>query len=316
MNIFLRVIVSLLISGSANCWAAAEINLSRSQLAKLGENLESVSNEQKHEFARISLAQLYMTYEQELDRSLGEIPANINKKKKLDRWRTSTEFFLKEIDYALGQVLTGSNYDFFVNQQDRIIFSVPGKILMLSGPNRKAEKMMESKIINQFCSLYDCRNYLSFTEKQYFAKNQSTVNGYWLMDRKYQADYFTNIGIIFRFDNLKHRKEKEHWSLNLTRDLLFLVKTLEITQAKGYVVDFTSISISKKSAQNETVKLIINQKGDFIYLNLPLLSSSFDDVELLNTWLKKIQSKDFGLNSAIVVLSDWISMAAKRKWGT
>ena len=130
-------------------------------LATLASKLETAPNDQRLEFARISLSQLYDVYEKELHRSKSDNPSTSKKIKKLYRWRKATNDYLYEIDYLLSHILAGAEFNFYVNQQDRIIFSVSGKSLMISGLNYSTDRSLETNIPAEFCNLYDCQNFLS-----------------------------------------------------------------------------------------------------------------------------------------------------------
>lgn len=304
MRVVLKLLSILLFTLPLNCWPAAEINLARSQLAVLAQKLEAASSDKKIEFARIALTQMYMTYEFELNHSYSERPGKLKNKTKLSRWRYATNHYLKEIENALNQILSGNEYGFFVNQQDRIVFFVSGETLMISGPNNKADRLMESNIINLFCDLFDCQDHLTKDEEKYFENIQPIVNGYWLMDKKHKADFYINKGILFRFESLNNRKAKENWSLHLTQDLLLLLQTLNFIKTKDYLIDWTSISISSNPAQVDSVKLTINKKRDFIYVTLPTLSKTSEIFQQMKPWLQQYQLNNVPVDTAFIIHSE------------
>jgi len=287
-----------------NSWSAIEINLSRSQLALLAQHLKYAPDDQKFDFARIALSQLYETYEKELTHSLNERPFKQKKKIKLNRWRNATNDYLKQIDESISHILIGGNYDFYINDQDKILFSISGNTIMLSGLNYKTDQLMESNIINEFCNLYDCQHYLSESEEIYFKNTQPIITGHWLMNKRHKADFDTNNGIIFRFDNLDNRKLKENWAIHITQDLLFLVKTLELTQAKGFKIDFSSVTISSLSTHDGIVKLTVNKQGDFIYTLLPAFSKASEFFQRVKPWLQQFQLNNLEKDFAIIIKSE------------
>ncbi len=304
MRVVLKLFSILLVTLPITCWPASEINLARSQLAVLAQNLEIASSDKKIEFARIALTQMYITYEFELNHSYNERPGELKSKTKLNRWRYATNHYLREIENALNQILSGSDYGFFVNQQDKIVFFVSGETLMISGPNNKADSLMESNIINLFCDLFDCQDHLTKDEEKYFENIQPIVNGYWLMNKKHKADFYINNGIIFRFESLNNRKAKQNWSLHLTQDLLLLLKTLNFIKTKDYIIDWASISISSNPFQVDSIKLTINKKRDFIYVTLPTLSKSTEIFQLMKPWLQQYQLNSAHVDKAIIVHSE------------
>jgi hypothetical protein len=304
MRVFLKTFAILLILLPINCWAASEIKLTRSQLAVLAHNLETAPRRQQSEFAQIALTQLYITYQTELNRSFDEKSGELRDRRKLRRWRSATNSYLNDIERALSLINQGGDYDFFVNNQDRIVFSVAGQMLMITGPNYKAESLLESNIVNQFCVLYDCQGYLSTSKEKFVRYIRPAVHGYWSMSRAHKADFSTDAGITFRFHNMANRKAKEKWSLELTRDLLSIIQTLKNIESEGYSVNFESFSIANDSAGDDIVKITINKKGDFINMALPTLYRSAGLLLELMPWLERLWFDTVSQNVAIVVLSE------------
>jgi len=106
------------------------------------------------------------------------------------------------------------------------------------------------------------------------------------------------------FDNLNNRKSKENWAIHVTQDLLFLVKTLELTQAKGFKIDFSSIAISSLETQDSSVKLTINKQGDFIYTSLPAFSKAPETFQRAKPWLQQFQLNNLEKDFAIIIKSE------------
>jgi hypothetical protein len=310
MRVVLRLFVVLLSILPIHCLAADEIRLARSQLAVLANGLATAPSEQKYTFTRIALAQLYMTYKAEMNHAASDSSSRLKNAKKLNRWRHATNRYLNDIEHALNLIATGSDHDFFVNRQDKVVFSVAGTLLMITGPNYKTESSLETNIFNQFCVLYDCQVYLEKPEANEKREEKvveyirPVVNSYWSMDKVHKADLYTDIGIIFRFRDLQNRIAKESWSLDLTRDLLLIIHTLNNIQAKGYSIDFAAVSIEEHSTEDGAVKLTINKKGDFVHVTLPALGRNTGIFPQFLPWLQQYQSNDVANDAEIVVFSE------------
>jgi hypothetical protein len=287
-------------------WAGSEIRLTQSQLAVLAKNVTQTADDEKREFARIALSQMYATYQAKLVESYNE-SIRQPKNKGLARWRHATRDYLNDIQQALSQIQQGSYYDFFVNPQGRIVFSVTEKLLMITGPNSKSERSLESNIVKQFCDQYDCQAYFTKPEQEKEQPVKDTrpiVKGRWLISKQYKADYYTDIGIIFRFSNLKNRAQKADWALQVSRDLALIIHTLNSIQTQGYRADLASLSISNDSGERGVVQVIINKKGDFIQLPLPMLSKSTAIHQKIAPWIQQLRLNTADQDAAIVVLSE------------
>lgn len=304
MRAFWYFCTVLLLILPINSWSVTEINLSRSQLALLASNLETASNDQQFEFARIALSQLYAVYEKELHRSKSERPSKPKKIRKLYRWRKATSDYLYEIDDVLSHLLVGYNFSFYVNKQDRIIISVSGKALMISGLNYSTDRSLEINILNEFCRLYDCQSYLSEQGEQYVQYSEPTVNGFWLMDKSHKADFFTHSGITYRFADLTNREKKQEWAISLTQELLFLVKTLELTEKRGYKISPHAITVEKAVTSEGNIKVTLNDKGEFVNISAPIIRKSTEIFSQLKPWIVNAQLNKDESDLAIIIKSE------------
>lgn len=304
MRAFSNFCIALLFIVPINSWSVTEINLSRSVLAKLASKLETAPNDQRFEFARISLSQLYDVYEKELHRSKSDKPSTSKKIKKLYRWRKATNDYLYEIDYLLSHILAGAEFNFYVNRQDRIIFSVSGKSLMISGLNYSTDRSLETNIPAEFCNLYDCQNFLSDQDEHFVQYSEPKITGYWLIDKNHKADFYTHSGITYRFSNLTNRAEKQEWAINLTQEVLFLAKTLELIKKKGYAISHDAISIDNTETPKGYLKITLNENGDFVHISSPTISKSTKVFAQIKPWIVKHQLKDDPLDVTTIVQSE------------
>lgn len=277
----------LLMAFCAISWAATEINLTRSPIAVLGLSLATAPDHQKTAFVLIALNELYASYEAALTRAYKEYPRKLKKRRKINSWRHATKDYLDNIQYVSDYILSGNPFDFFINRQDIIIVSVSGQVMMITGPNNKSDRLIETNILNQFCKLYDCHDYFSASEGLYVNSLRTSVSGHWSMSKK-GKNFITDIGLVFRFDKLSDRKAKEKWSLDLANELSILVETLELCLLKGYSIDWDSISLSSDQDKDGKVILTINQQEDFTKITLPLLSKNTKIFFDVKPWIQQI----------------------------
>jgi hypothetical protein len=293
--------LTILLLIPVNCWPSTEINLVRSQFEALSHNVLNAPVEQQDEFARIALSELYHTYETELTSSYQETPSDLGKILKLNRWRQATKNYLGQVSYALQQILSGEIYEMDIDPQGIVLFLGRDFTVMVTGLNEKSDNRLERNIIQQFCGLYDCEAYLSKEDKSYIEATLPVVNGYWLIDKRHKADFFTYHGILFRFADLNNRNAKEDWSKRVTQDLIALDSTLNMARKKNYTIAPEALGLSRMKNQAERIILTVNQQNDFIVVDLPTISRVDGIIELVKVWLMQSTPDRSEVERAIIL---------------
>lgn len=194
---------------------------------------------------------------------------------------------------------SGTDFSFFISEQNKIFLLIGDVPVIITGPNSGADKQIEKNIVEQFCLQYDCREYF---EKTHYVSDDSSFNkvsddssdkikihdisGEWLLKSNHLATFSISNGLIFNFNNIKDRKEKEHWAIRVSKELILLLDFLKRTQEKGKVISWSSLMIEQLPLTDNAYKVIINQNNDYIKVSLPLLGQRPVLFHLLIPWLK------------------------------
>jgi len=194
---------------------------------------------------------------------------------------------------------SGTDLNFFVSKQNKIFILIGDVPVIISGPNSGADKQIEKNIVEQFCLQYDCREYfekthtISDTSSLNKLSNDSAdgikihdVSGQWILNSNHQASFSVSNGLIFNFNNIKDRKEKELWALKVSKELILLLDFLKRIQEKGKVISWSSLVIEQLPLTDSAYKVIINHNNDHIKVSLPLLGNRPVLFHLLIPWLK------------------------------
>ena len=307
--------IFLSLFSSTSVLAASEINVTRSRLVQLALHLEVADPELKYEFYRIALIEMYNTYLEELNKSYTNLPRNPKKRAKVRRWGYATHDYLEYLDQYFFQLDSGSAMDFYVNRQNKIVIFIEGESpVIISGPNPMANKQIEYNIVEQFCQLYDCIEYF---ERTHYDNNRplddtdvegidsdetllyGQITGTWNIKKDMQADFVTTSGVVVEFSSLKNRSFKEQWALDIANEIEDLINGLDNAQRKGNKIQWTLLNMNESSIADNTHKIIINSKGDFIKLSLPLIRNSKTLFQQLVPWIKTRFEKN--RNSPIII---------------
>ncbi len=283
-------------------FASNEISFTRSRLIQLALHLEAADPELKYEFSRIALSEMYDAYQSELTKSYTNLPRDPKKREKVRRWGYATHSYLKSLDHVFFQLDSGKVLDFYVSRQSKIILMIEDEQpVIISGPNNGANKQIEQNIVEQFCLLYECREYFASTQlpeskvsidqfsmgqesysSELYSSVQGIINknirGAWSFNSNKQVDFVTSNNIIFRFTSIKNRSAKQNWALDIAKEINLLLNSLVKAKMKGFKIHWSSLKIEVLPVTDNAYKVTINRQGEFIKLPLPMLGDMVGDM--------------------------------------
>lgn len=273
---------------------AGEINLTRSKLIQLAQHLQVADPELKYEFSRIALLETYYTYQDEIERAKTSIPDNPQKQKKVRYWRYATQAYLDKLDQLFFLIDSGGTLDFYISPQFKLILLVSGKPIIISGPNGGANRKIEKNVVEQFCQSYDCREYFekpkqktqTFVENTLNSNLYDTITGSWSVNKDMKAQFTTTNGIVFQFDSIKKRTKKELWALSIANEMVTISEQLKIVQERNQFIQWEVLSLHDLPFTDNAYKLLLNEKGDFLKVQLSLLGIKKTLFEHLKLWLR------------------------------
>ncbi|MBT5231069.1 MAG: hypothetical protein HOM11_12420 [Methylococcales bacterium] len=201
------VLQLLLLSVNAHA-LEREIKPSQSKLLELASFVQYAPSEQQIEFTRIALLQVVQRYAREvklakLDRS--------RKTQKIRQWNRSTQAYVDQLKQIL-LFLDGANLTIHVSRQNMLMFFINDQPVMVDGPNERASRAIEGRVVALFCQQYDCDPYFEAQKIVNEPLKVVPLVGEWLFTDLSQAIYKTSAGLAFEFETRHKRKEKERAS--------------------------------------------------------------------------------------------------------
>ena len=293
---FVFFISSLILAINLLCFTsseAEEVNLSRSKLMQLALHLDVADATLQYDFAQIALLEMYNTYQYELDRSYTDPPKTAQRKKDIYSWRFGMRSYLETLASYLQLMDSGSPLHYFVSDQNKIFLMIDDVPLIVSGPNAGADKEIERNIVQLFCQQYDCREYF---EQTHYAQESGELSqtladkdifGQWSFNSKLQAVYTVSNGLVFNFDSMKDRYKKEQWVITVSQELALIMEKLQQSKEKHIQIHWPSLFLSELPLTDKAYKLVLNQKNDFIKINLPILAQHHSLFLQLIPWIKR-----------------------------
>ncbi|MCW8929154.1 MAG: hypothetical protein OQL19_02820 [Gammaproteobacteria bacterium] len=274
-------------------------------------HLEVAEKELQYDFSRIAILEMINTYEQEILRSqqsLTELQTNkvnfktkdkAKKRAKIRGWQHATRNYLNTLDHFLFVMDSGVSIDFIISKQNKIIILVGEQPIIISGPNSGSDKQIEHNIVEQFCIIYDCREYFQKSDADNSLINTkplyNEITGSWTIHSDLKAEFITSDNLIFKFSNIQERKKKELWAVGVAQELSLLLKQLKRAEQKGHIINWPTMKIHQLPLTDKAQKVMINDT-EFIKSSLPLISKEQSLFTILKPRLKSDLKNNFEKN--------------------
>ena len=239
------------------------------RLVILAQHLMSADENQRWEFAVITLDVLRETYLMEMSAAAHEKTSTPARRAKIARWRRATADLAEQLRRAGVRLAEGAVFRVHVDPLQQILIMVDGQTFSVSGPNPGAEKAIEDRIIGEFCAYNDC-SYLR-TGPEPAAAPELAIGGVWNLQELRRPAY--EVGDILRceFSNLSERNLKARACSEAAMELRQLDDALQQGEALGYRVDWDRLAMSPP-ANTTTTRLVITAEGGYLQVHLPRLA--------------------------------------------
>jgi len=116
-------------------------------------------------------------------------------------------------------------------------------------------------------------------------KREIVIEAGWHFQDKSQPEYITRDGLHFIFGDIKNRLRKQNACLNIIKELKLMVDILREANDKGIYVDWSYLYITSDT-DNPDARLVINDSGDSIIIELNELAKQPDLTEAAMPWIR------------------------------
>ena len=279
------ILLGLLLSVDAPAWAepmpsggalAGPIRLEPEQppqLAILARHLISADENQRWEFAAITLDVLQETYLGEMSAAAHEKASTPARRAKIVRWRRATADLAGQLNRAGIRLAEGAAFRIHVDPQHQVLIMVDGQTFSVSGPNPGAEKAIEDQVINEFCAFNDC-SYLH-TEPEPVTAPELATGGVWNLQELRRPAFEVAGTLRCEFGNLSKRNQKALACSEAAFELRQLDDALQQGEALGYRVEWDRLAMNPLASSIST-RLVITAEGGYLQVELPRLASLAD----------------------------------------
>ncbi|MES9845001.1 MAG: hypothetical protein ABW162_15025 [Candidatus Sedimenticola sp. PURPLELP] len=253
---------------------------------RLVDTLATADAAQRQDFAWIALSEIAHAYELELMESKQETLSSEKRLRKLIRWRKGIRGFIEQLHALIERLPTLTEIEIQPAAAGPSILFIGNNPVVLSGPENGMAKFMERRIIDSYCSLYDCSALDEQPEPQPDDEQQLVGRGKWIFEHHRQARYETPDNLVFVFSDLAERSKKQEACDRIAEELRMLASAIRRAKRAGYPIDWSSLVIEPLNGNSKS-HVLLNTNGDYLQLELPsLLGGELLDEETVH-WTRK-----------------------------
>jgi len=282
----LAIVVLLLLAGRA---PAAEVMLpgdEQEPFIRLAESLASSEEVKRLDFAWIAVSEMAREYETILQDSATAKPHKHSSRYKLARWRQATTGFVAELHWLRERVSYSGDIRVHVEAGQLVTLLVDNRPIVISGPEPSNSRLMQQRIFNTYCELYDCSDILDAPPAPTITVSQPG-KGAWVLAQRRGARYQTPDGLTFLFSSLSDRATKEALCEQVATELRTLAATLREARAGGFELDWEKIAV-QPLPNSGTSYLLLNGKGEYLRQSLPALERTQALSKGLLAWTRRM----------------------------
>jgi hypothetical protein len=239
---------------------------------RLANSLATAEPAQRLDFAWIAVAEMAGEYRRILEDSAAATPHKGSSRLKLARWRQATQGFLAELEWALQRTGAVSEIRVHVTAGRLVTLLVGNQPIVISGPESSDAQLMQQRILDTYCGLYDCRDIL-YAGPDHESAAAHPGKGAWILDQTRGGRYTTPDGLVFQFSSLAGRAGKEELSENIAAELRLLVALLREARRGGFAIDWQALEV-RPLADSDRAYILLNRAGDYLREPLPHLAGT------------------------------------------
>jgi len=260
------------------------IQVKESTLSRLAMEIQSGAAVDLAEFAKVCLSEMAYLYEEQAIKARHEQTSSMMRRLKLYRWSNTTLEYANYLYDVAESIKEETPVELQIGHTGELQFIINGSLLIISNPLIREPDILDQRIINTICQYKNCR--LEYPElQQEQKKREIVIEAGWRFQDKSQPEYITRDGLHFIFDDIKNRLRKQNACLNIIKELKLMVDVLREANDKGIYVDWSYLYITSDTDNSDT-RLVINDSGDSIIIELNELAKQSDLTEAAMSWIK------------------------------
>ncbi|WP_439133421.1 hypothetical protein [Pseudomaricurvus sp.] len=266
--------------------------------------LQTAPQEWRSDFALIALSQLADAYyaEADLARSPLSRSGNSDQKRNSDsekntEWSWSVERYANQLYGFQMSVESGAQVAVEKSSVTEAVLEVGSQQVMLSHPRPEKQSAFEQTILRRFCQLRDCvaltgiydlqssipQTGQGIGQKETAESSREEVKPSWMFT--VDGPVCSYEGIRMTFSPGDNPGAVRHLCVQLFGELKAVLRGIQEQQAYGVRVAWPDMTTIQSSDQRKHL-ISLNEAGDLLDLNVPLLNSKPDLLGYLKPWMR------------------------------
>ena len=236
----------------------------------------------RSDFALIALTSLTAAYEEEASLAVEEARSDLTQAE-LVGWSSSVLRYARQFEELMNDVTDGEPLAITVDEGRSVSIAIKQRTVILSHPRPGRQSMLEQSIIEQFCRGGTCAQLETEVDELAVPVYNSAIRPLWSFDEGGPVCTHDEVALRFPIDaTLSNAREIcQQFLEEIARLRQELAKQLR----RGVYVDWSNIQVHAVPVQ-ESSRVELNDRGDSIIADLPILGRNPRLLILIQPWLR------------------------------
>ena len=248
------------------------------------------------DFAATVLAEMSAAHTAEADRALAEARHNA-RDRDLASWAHATADYARQLVLLADSLATAGSVEIGVGigPENVAYLDIDGRLVMVTGPRMRQQHVFEQRVIERFCNLYHCDDYLASYQPPQPALQPVAARPRWSFSQQAGPMCSTDDGLVFQFRDTSDLERKRRACSQVVTELNTLATLIAREVAHGIRIDWNRLAIEPVPGENRH-RVTLNGDGDSASLALPALADAAAMFRQLRPWLAaRVDGKSYRL---------------------
>ncbi|MCG6967606.1 MAG: hypothetical protein LJE59_13975 [Chromatiaceae bacterium] len=258
------------------------------RLAMLARQVQHAAPTVQWDFVNITLDVLLFSYQEELSDAATERASTPERRAKLARWRRATRDLVARLESSRARLVDGAGFVLYVDPQHQILIVIDGQPIAVSAPRPEAERLVEQRVLAQFCAFNDCS--VLESEPNAAALPAASV-GSWMFQSNSPPAFEIDGVLRCEFADLSERARKAEACTRAADEAAQFDAALGQAQALGHLIDWERLADTPPTRLSSG-QIVVSSNGAFVELPTRMLSRlDSADWQRLIGWLQRPESR-------------------------
>jgi hypothetical protein len=261
----------------------ADVDRSLSRFNRIAVAISKEPEPVRAEFALTAISEMTAAYTTEAE--LARLDARSGSgRRDLLRWAAAVDAHAAELA-AIGETITQETVvGISIGADSSVYLNIAGRPVMVGTPSARKQGEFEQRIIDRFCAAYRCEDFVSAPDLEVVRKQVQGELPSWSFSQYAGPACSTADGLELQFQTMQDLRRKREICTRLVAELNLLLAAIDAEVGAGARVDWNRLEI-RGSPTAEQQQVILNGRGDMLYLEVPGLAEVPDFLHRALPWV-------------------------------